>query len=131
MHGVLPFRIAADGASLFQVAVGALIIVFGLAMFGWGMQTFARERTGIMPQKPASHVVVSGPYRWTRNPMYVGFTAIYAGFGVALNQVWPLVLLPIVLVVLFLAVIRREERYMRATFGPAYDDYCRRVPRWL
>jgi protein-S-isoprenylcysteine O-methyltransferase Ste14 len=131
LHLQLPFWIDSDGPSLVQRSIGALAIGLGAWLFAWGLRTFARERTGIMPQKAASRVVTSGPYRWSRNPMYVAFTALYIGVAIATNYVWPLVVLPLVLAVLVVAVIHREERYMRETFGYAYVDYCRRVPRWL
>jgi protein-S-isoprenylcysteine O-methyltransferase Ste14 len=131
LHLEMPFWIDGDGPSLLQRLLGATFIGFGVLLFVWGLRTFMRERTGIMPQKPASRVVTSGPYQWTRNPMYVAFTVLYVGVAVAVNYVWPLVFLPTVLIVLFAAVIRREERYMEQTFGRSYSEYCRRVPRWL
>ena len=63
--------------------------------------------------------------------MYVGLTVGYLGLALLFNFAWPVVLLPIVLVVTTIAVIVREERYMQARFGPAYETYCARVPRWL
>jgi protein-S-isoprenylcysteine O-methyltransferase Ste14 len=63
--------------------------------------------------------------------MFVGFSAIYVGLAVLLNLVWPLVLLPLVIVVLSTTVIRHEERYMAAEFGDPYQTYCRRVRRWM
>ena len=54
------------------------------------MATFARAQTGIMLQSPASQLVIIGPYRWSRNPMYVGFVAMYLGFALLMNSVWPL-----------------------------------------
>lgn len=131
LHAVHPFSIDSNGASAVQTGLGVGLLAFGIALFVWGLWTFSQEQTGIMPRNPASHVVVSGPYRWSRNPMYVGFTAFYLGAAFVTNLGWPLLLLPVVLWVLFRAVIAREERYMRATFGEAYDSYCRRVPRWL
>ncbi len=131
LHTLRPLSIDANGPSLIQTGLGIVSLAIGTTLFLWGMWTFSREQTGIMPQNPASRVVMTGPYRWSRNPMYVGFTAMYVGVAFLMNLVWPLVLLPGVLLILFGTVIAREERYMRATFGEAYDSYCRRVPRWL
>jgi protein-S-isoprenylcysteine O-methyltransferase Ste14 len=131
LHTIQPLFIDINGASMIQTGLGVALLAFGAGLFFWGMWTFSHEQTGIMPRNPASHVVMSGPYRWSRNPMYVGFTALYLGFAFLMNMVWPVLLLPGVLLILFAAVIAREERYMRATFGEAYDSYCRRVPRWL
>jgi protein-S-isoprenylcysteine O-methyltransferase Ste14 len=110
---------------------GVLLGAAGLALVGWGLVTFRRARTGIYPTQSASRVVDAGPYRFTRNPMYVGMTLLYVGLALAANTAWPFVLLPAVLWALHALVIRREERYLRAAFGEAYDAYCRRVRRWL
>jgi protein-S-isoprenylcysteine O-methyltransferase Ste14 len=75
--------------------------------------------------------VEQGPYRFTRNPIYLGMTLAYAGLAVLLNLAWPLLVLPGVLVLLVLMVVRREERHLGATFGDAYRDYQRRVRRWI
>lgn len=84
-----------------------------------------------MFHEAATQVVDVPPYSWSRNPMYVAFTVIYAGAALVLQVWWPIVMLPVVLGILTFVVIAREERYMRATFGAAYDDYCRRVRRWI
>jgi protein-S-isoprenylcysteine O-methyltransferase Ste14 len=110
---------------------GIALVVIGVGLFLWAIRTFATARTGIMPARSASCVVMAGPYRISRNPMYVSFTAIYIGLALALALPWAFVLLPGVLVALIGMVIHREERYMQGTFGTAYEEYCRRVPRWL
>jgi protein-S-isoprenylcysteine O-methyltransferase Ste14 len=125
------FPIDGAGASVAQIVLGVVATGIGVALFTWGLTTFARQRTGIMLQQDATHVVDSGPYRFSRNPMYVAFTVGYFGIALLWNAAWPIVLLPVVLIVLTLGVIVREERYMRAQFGPSYDAYCARVPRWL
>jgi protein-S-isoprenylcysteine O-methyltransferase Ste14 len=63
--------------------------------------------------------------------MYVGFVAMYVGLALLMNSLWPLALLPAVVFSLELVVITREERYLRSVFGPAYEEYCRRVKRWI
>ena len=110
---------------------GAVGVAFGVVVFAAGLVTFARARTGIMLQHAATQVVAIGPYRWSRNPMYVGFVAIYTGACLFVNMAWPLLLLPMVIVATNRLVIAREERYMRETFGDTYLAYTERVPRWL
>lgn len=126
----LPFAIDGDGRGIVQTAIGVVLIVLGAAVFWWGMKTFA-GRTGIMLQRPADTLVTTGPYQWSRNPQYVGFTAIYVGVALLANIAWSLFLLPLVLIAVVLAVILREETYLRGRFGETYDAYCRRVGRWL
>lgn len=123
--------IAADGASGAARMVGTAIVFVGVALGVWGALTFVRARTAIIPNQPASRVVVSGPYRFTRNPMYIGLTATYVGLAVFTNTIWPLLLLPAVLFLVYQLVIRREERYLAAAFGAEYDAYRQRVRRWL
>lgn len=111
--------------------IGWAMVAAGSLLFLWGMATFSRMKTGIMLQQAATRVVEAPPYNWSRNPMYVAFTAIYIGLALALGIWWAFIFLPGVLLLLNMTVIAREERYMRATFGPAYEDYCRRVGRWF
>lgn len=127
----LGFEIDGEGPGVPQTVLGVAAIAAGAAVTFWGMATFARARTPIIPDRPARELVIRGPYRFTRNPMYVGLTALYCGLALVTNMAWPLVLLPVVLIVLTLAVIVHEERHLRDAFGAAYDDYCRRVRRWI
>jgi protein-S-isoprenylcysteine O-methyltransferase Ste14 len=112
-------------------AAGWAIATAAVLLAGWGMVTFWRARTAIIPHRPASHLVRHGPYRFTRNPMYVGLTGLYTGLALIFNVGWPLVLLPLVLAVLWGVVIQREERYLRAAFGEEYAAFQREVRRWL
>lgn len=111
------------------LGVGALAI--GVALAGWGMATFRRAGTAINPHHSASRLVVTGPYRFTRNPMYVGLTIAYLGVSALLATAWPLLLLPVVLFIVFHFVIQREERYLSDAFGAEYADWRGRVRRWL
>lgn len=120
-----------QAAAMVVELMGWGLVAVGALLFLWGMTTFSKMRTGIMLQHPATKVVEEPPYSWSRNPMYVAFTVVYVGMSLAFGLWWPLIVLPFVVVVLTTAVIAREERYMRATFGEAYDDYCRRVRRWI
>ena len=110
---------------------GATNAAAGLAVMAWGLLTFARHRTAIIPNRPASRLVTGGPYRFTRNPMYVGFVCLYVGGALLTGLWWPLVLLPAVLALLVALVVRREERYLAEAFGAEYAAYRARVRRWL
>jgi protein-S-isoprenylcysteine O-methyltransferase Ste14 len=131
LDGLARLPIAAAGRGATQTTMGVTLVAAGAAIFFWGMLTFASEGTGIMMQEPVRLVVEAGPYRWSRNPQYVGFTAGYIGLALLANAGWALVLLPLVIAVVSLTVIAREERYMQTTFGASYQEYCRRVRRWL
>ncbi|HET8698746.1 MAG TPA: isoprenylcysteine carboxylmethyltransferase family protein [Gammaproteobacteria bacterium] len=111
--------------------VGAVLIAAGLALSAWMSIHFRRSATPVSPLTPTRRLVVSGPYRFSRNPDYIGQTLVYLGIGLALNSLWPFIVLVPTLLVLRYAVIAREERYLRRLLGAEYDDYCRRVRRWL
>src|SRR5262245_12692807 len=110
---------------------GALLISTGLMLALWAFTMFRRARTSVIPNQPASHLVRTGPYRHTRNPMYVSLTLVYFGVALFFDQMWPLVLLPVVLLALRLLVIAREEAYLGRAFGDAYTEYTHEVRRWL
>jgi protein-S-isoprenylcysteine O-methyltransferase Ste14 len=110
---------------------GFALIATGIGVAAWGARTFQEADTSISPHDPATTLVESGPYEYTRNPIYIGMTAVYSGITLLLNNFWGFLLLPGVLVVVQRGVIEREEAHLRATFGDAYDEYTERIPRWL
>lgn len=120
----------ADAAPWLAVAAG-LAMAAALAMIAWAMATFAVARTAIIPNRPATRLVQSGPYRLSRNPMYVALCLLYGSLAALLNVAWPVMLWPAVVAALYWFVIRREERYLAGAFGTEYADYRRRVGRWL
>jgi protein-S-isoprenylcysteine O-methyltransferase Ste14 len=111
--------------------VGIAEIVIALLLIGWAMSTFVRLRTPIVPIRPARALVEEGPFKLTRNPMYLGFTVLYLGIAFAANAFWPLVFLPEAIALTYLFAIRLEEAYLVREFGDAYKAYCSRVRRWL
>jgi protein-S-isoprenylcysteine O-methyltransferase Ste14 len=114
------------------LAIGIGAIVAGVAIALAAVLTFNRRGTTVLPAlRPTTAIVATGPYRFTRNPMYVGMALGYLGISAGLNTVWPLLFLPVVLLMVDRLVIRREERYLAAKFGAEYYEYRRRVRRWL
>ena len=113
------------------VSVGVLLVLSGISLAVWGVLTFRRARTAIIPSHSASQLVVGGPYRFTRNPMYTGLTIVYYGVTVLLNSLWPFLLAPLVFAALVRFVIAREEAYLHEAFGAAYAAYQTRVRRWI
>jgi protein-S-isoprenylcysteine O-methyltransferase Ste14 len=109
------------------VAGVALLLFFDTR----AMLRFQRHSTPMNPARPAEALVTDGPYRFTRNPMYIGMAGAYAGAAIAAGTLWPLALLPIVLLVVDRAIIPREERHLAKRFGEEYERYRQRVPRWL
>ena len=92
---------------------------------------FMRRHTPLNPARPARTLVTDGPYRFTRNPMYIGMAGAYAGAAVATRALWALAFLPAVVLTVDRLVIPREERHLAARFGTEYERYRERVRRWL
>jgi len=113
------------------LAAGLIGFAIWLALDGAAMMHFSRARTSIVPMKPSTALVTTGPYRITRNPMYVGMAALYAGLALALGVIWALAFLPLVLFAVDRLVIAREEPYLEARFGEDYREYKLRVRRWV
>ena len=128
---VARLRLVPDVDEPVVVAIGLGVVLLGVILAAWGMITFARARTAIVPIRPASQLVQSGPYTFSRNPMYTGLTIAYVGAATVMNTVWPLLVLPFVLVSLYRLVVVREERYLTEVFGEEYRAYTQRVRRWL
>jgi protein-S-isoprenylcysteine O-methyltransferase Ste14 len=107
------------------------LITAGMGIMAWGAGTFQKAGTNISTHQPALTLVEEGPYRYTRNPIYIGMTAAYSGITLLLNNLWGLLLLPPLLTFVERNVIEREEAHLRARFGDAYDEFTERIPRWL
>ncbi len=114
-----------------RIVAAALLAGFGLAIAGMAIFRFGRAGTPVPTWQPTTALVDRGVYAYSRNPIYVGMIALYAGIAVALANPWAFVLLAPVLAVLRWGVIAREERYLERRFADAYRDYCARVRRWL
>jgi protein-S-isoprenylcysteine O-methyltransferase Ste14 len=119
----------ADTAAV-RVFAWALVAVW-LALTISSIGGFRRSRTSIVPIRPATALVLSGVYRFTRNPMYVGLAMLTIALGLFMNSWWPIVLLLPVLAIVRVFVIGPEERYLQRRFGADYVAYTRSVRRWL
>ncbi len=111
--------------------VGRGVVLLGVGLVLWPIVQFALARTGIVPFSPARTLVTGGPYRVTRNPMYLGLALMLLGGGLVFGSLGALLPLPMFLVIIQKRFIEGEERFLEAAFGPAYLDYKRRVRRWL
>lgn len=92
---------------------------------------FRKNRTTIRPFEPPAHLIAAGPYRMTRNPIYLAMGVILTGWGLWLGSLPALVVPPLFAVIITERFIRPEERDLAAAFGAAYEAYRRKVPRWL
>jgi protein-S-isoprenylcysteine O-methyltransferase Ste14 len=113
-------------------ALGGALIAAGIALGPvWGIATMRRAGTTVRPDRPSSRLVTSGPFGFSRNPLYLSLTLLYAGVALAANAGGALILLVLLLFVMQRFVIRREEAYLARTFGAEYERYKMQVRRWL
>ena len=111
--------------------LGGLLVGIGLLLFIWTLATFWHHRTTVNPYKAASSLCTGGPFRFSRNPIYVGDWFILAGVSILLATLWPLLFAPLIWALLRYGVIRHEEAHLEAKFGDVYRTYKARVRRWL
>ena len=111
--------------------IGAVLLGLGAALPASGAALFRRRGTSVLPVRPTTSLVTVGPYRLTRNPMYVGFALAHAGLALWRRSTWALLMLAPVLAAVDRVVIDREERYLESAFGDEYRRYAGRVRRWL
>ena len=111
--------------------LGTMVFVLALALFAWAIVSITRVGSNVPTNRPTTTIVAAGPYRFTRNPIYIGMCFGLVGLAIAINTLWLLVTLVPFVVVIRYGVVAREEAYLERKFGDAYRDYRRRVRRWL
>lgn len=114
-----------------RAPLGWALVVFFVAWNGWALWLFRRHRTGLLPGGATMTMIESGPYRVSRNPLYVGMLALHLGIALLVPTFWGLVSFPLAVLFVLWGAILPEERFLRARFGEPYDAYRRRVRRWL
>jgi protein-S-isoprenylcysteine O-methyltransferase Ste14 len=114
-----------------RLPVGLALLLLFVAWNGWSLWLFGRHRTGLLPGQATNSMIEDGTYRLSRNPLYVGLLALYVALGLLIPSFWALVLFPVAVLLVHWGAIRPEERFLHERFGGAYDDYTRRVRRWL
>lgn len=124
---------AADVGIPVRVPLALGIAGAGLFVTGAGVAAFRRHRTTMNPLDPgkSSSLVSTGIYRFTRNPMYLGFLLVLAGWAVYLSSAMAALFLPLFVLYMDRYQIEPEEQALRNRFGRAFDDYCADVRRWL
>jgi len=111
--------------------IGCAIFALGAGLAAWGWILFRRARTTRVPGEVSTTLVTTGPYRFTRNPMYVGLSVAYIGEAALQHQIVPIVFLPLTLAYLNRVVIPLEEARLHAAFGAEYERYGNAVRRWF
>ncbi len=110
---------------------GIALAMIAVAIAVWGSRTMRMAGTNVNPSLPTTVVVTSGPFRFSRNPLYVALTLFYLGLTLALNTWWGIVVLVPLLTIMHYGVVLREERYLEQKFGDSYRQYRSSVRRYL
>lgn len=116
---------------MWQLVIGGLLVAIAVAIVFLAMRIFVAHGTDPNPYRPTKAIVVTGIYRLSRNPIYIAFLLVVFAFAFFANSLWFIVMTGILLFLLHLGVVRREESYLSQKFGDAYGAYCRQVRRWI
>jgi protein-S-isoprenylcysteine O-methyltransferase Ste14 len=111
--------------------IGGVVFVAAFALAIWAIVTIRQAGTAVETVKPTTTIVASGPFRFSRNPIYLGMMLGLVGLSIVFNTLWILVALVLFYFVIRYGVVAREETYLEQKFGRAYLDYKNRVRRWL
>jgi protein-S-isoprenylcysteine O-methyltransferase Ste14 len=111
--------------------LGVPLVVIAVALFAYSVSTFRAAGTPVPARKPTTIIVRTGPYRFSRNPIYLAFSLVQLGIAIWANSVWLLATLGGAVVLIHCVVIPREEQYLERKFGAQYLAYKASVRRWL
>lgn len=111
--------------------LGWALIGLGVSLMFWAVAEMYRHRTTINPYGKPSSLLQSGPFRFSRNPIYLGDTLVYSGIALLLASLWPWLILPLLILCMQRTVIVHEERLLARLFDDQYRVYCSRVRRWV
>ena len=110
---------------------GGALAALGVLIAAWARSLMERAGTNVNPMLPTTAIMTTGPFRFSRNPLYIALNLMYVGLALLTNAGWVLALIVPVLLVMHYGVIRREERYLESKFGDAYRSYRAHVRRYL
>jgi len=111
--------------------VGLILIAGGIVLMLWSFVTLTRAHTTVIPWEKVSAIVTAGPFRLSRNPIYLADAITYLGASLLIHSWWPLLILPGIVLVMRRLVIDREESYLTERFGDSYRQYQLGVHRWI
>ena len=113
------------------VPIGIIFVVSSILLVIGAIRSFMMAKTNIDIRKPSTNIVATGPYRFSRNPMYLSMALLVAGIAIWVNSLWILIPLIPSLIVIQIGVIAREEKYLTEKFGDEYVQYKTQVHRWI
>ena len=128
LHVARPVSLLPRGVSQW---LAAAVVLLAIGLFLFAVRTFRAAGTPVPGNRPTTTIVHTGPYRWSRNPIYLAFSLLQLGIALWMNSLWMVLTLSLAVAVMSLVVIPREERYLEARFPSEYPGYKASVRRWL
>jgi protein-S-isoprenylcysteine O-methyltransferase Ste14 len=128
LHFAWPISLVPRGVS---PRFGALVVLLAIGLFLFAVRTFRAAGTPVPGNRPTMTIVRTGPYRFSRNPIYLAFSLLQLGIALWVNSLWLVVTLLAAVAVMALVVIPKEERYLEERFPSEYSHYKASVRRWL
>jgi len=114
-----------------RLPVGGLLVAMAVGLLSYSIRQFRRAGTPVPGNKPTTAIVPKGPYRFSRNPIYLAFFALHLGLAICVNSLWLVATLIAAVAIIAIVVVPREERYLSGRFGAEYLEYKASVRRWL
>lgn len=128
LRELIPLGVSRTPLSQFA---GFVLIACALGIDGWASLTFSKAKTTILPHRGTRSLVTSGPFQYSRNPIYLGNLMILAGVGLLAGSPWHIALVPVLAFAVWHFAIAREESHLAANFPNEWADYSAKVRRWL
>jgi protein-S-isoprenylcysteine O-methyltransferase Ste14 len=125
-----PFPLSSSATSVLLM-LGLGVVMSGLAVGAFALRAMKRAGVSPLPWRAPGKLVVDGPFRFSRNPLYISLTVMYLGISVAVNTFWPLAFLVFAIVIVDRETILREEKFLEKKFGEEYRSYKTKVRRWI
>ena len=127
---LIPISVSQSQGLLPWLAGGALVVI-AVSLDIWAMKTLIERQTAVLPHRCSSHLVTCGPFRYTRNPTYLGYTIMMVGFGLITLNPWFFILASASVALTTAFAIRNEELHLLSRFGFEFELYCRATSRWI
>ena len=128
---LLPFNLISAETIIYVRILGVVLFVTGTIFATWSLVIFHKARTTTTPGESSEKIVTHGPYRFTRNPMYVSLFLAYLGEAGILAQLWPVIVFPLIFAYVNWVIIPLEEEVLKNDFKDDYVNYCSQVRRWF
>lgn len=131
LEWLVPLTFLPDRYTLWAVVAGVIVMLAAFALATTGVKAFKGAKTNVNPHQPALRLVTAGPYRFTRNPMYLGMVTLQIGLALTFSLDWGLPVAALLWAALHFGTVLPEEAYLTDRFGTPYTDYLDRTRRWL